>query len=98
MGLGLSDAPSMAAYITTGSPGADTNNSQLIWKQSANLPDPDLLKHLYEVALLPFGRTWIYVGIIELMSSSLLIPMQTAFYTGRHSFCEQPSHCIVVLG
>ncbi|KAF9650040.1 hypothetical protein BDM02DRAFT_1526203 [Thelephora ganbajun] len=49
IGLGLSDSPSMSAYITTGSPGADTNNSQLIWKQSANLPDPDLLKHLVEV-------------------------------------------------
>ncbi|KAF9787339.1 hypothetical protein BJ322DRAFT_718166 [Thelephora terrestris] len=49
IGLGLSDTPSMAAYITTGSPGSDTNNSQLIWKQSANLPNPDLLKHLVDV-------------------------------------------------
>lgn len=49
IGLGLSDSPSMAAYITTGSPGADTNNSQLVWKQSANLPDPDLLKHLVDI-------------------------------------------------
>jgi hypothetical protein len=52
IGLGLSDSPAMSAYIRTGSPGADAVNSQLIWKQSANLPDPDLLKHLYAVAFL----------------------------------------------
>ena len=54
--LGLSDSPSMSAYITTGSPGADINNSQLIWKQSANLPGPDLLKHLYGIAF-PYACT-----------------------------------------
>ena len=47
----------MSAYITTGSPGSDTNNSQLIWKQSANLPDPDLLRHLYEVTFLIHAST-----------------------------------------
>lgn len=52
IGLGFSDSPSMSAYITTGSPGSDTTNSQLIWKQSANLPDSDLLKHLYGVMFL----------------------------------------------
>jgi len=54
---GLSDSPSMSAYITTGSPGSETNNSQLVWKQSANLPDPDLLKHLYEATLLTHAST-----------------------------------------
>ena len=54
IGLGLSDSPSMSAYISTGSPGSDsTTNSQLVWKQSANLPDPDLLKHLCEITLPP---------------------------------------------
>ena len=57
IGLGLSDSPSMSAYITTGSPGSDTNNSQLVWKQSANLPDPDLLKHLCEVTFLTHAST-----------------------------------------
>ena len=90
MGLGLSDSPSMAAYITTGSPGADTNNSQLVWKQSANLPDPDLLKHLYEVVFFPHRSTWIYIVIAGLTSSLLVIPMQTGFCTDQHSFCEQP--------
>lgn len=52
IGLGLSDSPSMSAYISTGSPRSDSSNSQLIWKQSANLPDPDLLRHLYEVTFL----------------------------------------------
>ena len=52
IGLGLSDSPSMTAYITTGSPASDTTCSQLVWKQSANLPDPDLLKHMYGAAFL----------------------------------------------
>lgn len=89
IGLGLSDTPSMAAYITTGSPGVDTNNSQLVWKQSANLPDPDLLKHLYEVAFLPYRCTWIYIVFAGLTFSSLAILMQTDFYTDRRSFCKQ---------
>ena len=54
--LGLSDSPSMSAYITTGSPGSDTANSQLVWKQSANLPDPDLLKHLYDISFFAYTR------------------------------------------
>lgn len=57
IGLGLSDSPSMSAYITTGSPGSDTANTQLVWKQSANLPDPDLLKHLYDVVFLVHAST-----------------------------------------
>ena len=47
IGPGLSDSPSMTAYIATGSPASDTTSSQLIWKQSANLPDPELLQHMY---------------------------------------------------
>lgn len=91
IGLGLSDQPSMASYITTGSPGAETNNSQLVWKQSANLPDPDLLKHLYEAPLLLNWCTRIYVVITGLTSSLLVIPMQTGFYTDQHFCCEQSS-------
>lgn len=49
IGPGMSDSPSMSAYISTGSPGSDTSNTQLVWKQSANLPGPDLLRHLYGV-------------------------------------------------
>ena len=57
IGLGLSDSPSMTAYITTGSPASDTTSSQLVWKQSANLPDPDLLKHMYGTTFLTHART-----------------------------------------
>ena len=88
IGLGLSDTPSMTAYIATGSPGMDTANSQLIWKQSVNLPDPDLLKHLYEVAFLTLGCTLVYVIVTASRSSLLAIPLQTGFYTDLRSFCK----------
>jgi len=57
IGLGLSDSPSMNAYITTGSPASDSTGSQLVWKQSANLPDPDLLKHMYGATFLTRAGT-----------------------------------------
>ena len=88
IGLGLSDSPSMTAYITTGSPGPDTNNSQLIWKQSANLPDPDLLKHLYDTAFPAQRHACIHISIAGPRSSLPVTPMQTGSCTEPRSFCK----------
>lgn len=81
---GLSDSPSMSAYITTGSPGSETNNSQLIWKQSANLPDPHLLKHLYEAMFLAYASTTAFTLLSQdrrlLRLSSSRKPASTTVY------------------